>query len=147
MDANPYCNILVQYDKITKELVFLQERPVDDSRSEGDEDDEDEDEEEDNNKDNECTQVEIDDTYLYFSFPIEGITRIINGYMTTKGLKIYPEFEDGIHYVKILIEGMYRFRIQLDDKAYKMVIESLDTEVKTTKSGGKKRRTRRKTAS
>lgn len=146
MDADPYCNILVQYDKNTKELVFLQERNIDDSRSVGksDEDDDyDEEEEEDNNKDNKCTQVEIDGTYLYFSFPIEGITRIIDGYITTKGLKIYPKMEDDIHYVKILIEGMYKFRIQLDDKAYKMVIESLESEVKTAKSGGKKGKTRR----
>lgn len=120
-----------QYDEAAKELIFYQLHEMDDSASvESYEQEEEED-------------IHPDNAYFYFSFPIAGLQRK-TGYYATPTMQIFPKEENNMFSVKIVKTNEYVFKLDLPEVTFNEVKEALE-KAATKPSGGKKRRTRRKT--
>lgn len=120
-----------KYDEPAKELIFYQLHEIDDSASM---ESYDRDEEED---------VHPDNAYFYFSFPIAGLQRK-TGYYATPTIQIFPKEEDNVFSIKIVKTNEYVFKLDLPETTFNEVKQALE-KATTKPTGGRKRRTRRKT--
>lgn len=123
-----------KYDEPAKELIFYQLHEVDDSASVESYESIDEED-----------RLHPDSSYFYFSFPVDGLQRR-SGYYTTPTMQIFPKEEDSVFSIKIVKTNEYVFKLDLPESTFKEVKQALEKAV-TKPSGGKKRRTRRKTDS
>lgn len=121
-----------KYDEPAKELIFYQLHEDDDSASVESYESIDEED-----------SLHPDSSYFYFSFPVNGLQRK-SGYYTTPTMQIFPKEEDNVFSIKIVKTNEYVFKLDLPESTFKEVKQALE-KAATRPSGGKKRRTRRKT--
>lgn len=121
-----------KYDEVAKELIFYQLHVFDDSASgESNEQEEEED-------------IHPDNAYFYFSFPVVGLSQRKDMSYATSTMNIFPKKEDNVFSIKIEKINEYTFKLDLPQSTFNKVKQALE-KASVNPSGGKKRRTRRKT--